>query len=269
MHHIPRVMVNPTSATSLNYLNNLTDTLDNIDYLTELLIPLISVNQTLSQTTSEHIHPLRRQWEIHFHCEQLTFDHQQREATYHWVAHLFTVHPIRIYHPTFGLTPLTETPQVSSNLSLPRTSQEETLIIPPASQCAECKLACDRIQQINRERLQSQALELNILQAFDCNSEQNANRPDEPDLFAQTLREIDNGQDLNSLFRSPISQFLTDFDTSRYSDNVSNTLRTAEPSALSKQRISPTNPTRKNGSITAGPSSLEPSTTNALHPKPP
>ena len=96
-------MVNPTSATSLNYLNNLTDTLDDIDYPTELLIPPISVNQTLSQTTSEHIHPLRQQWEIHFHREQLTFDHQQCEATYHWVAHLFTVHPIRIYHPTFGL----------------------------------------------------------------------------------------------------------------------------------------------------------------------
>ena len=171
MHHIPRAMVNLTSATLLKYLNNLTGTLDDIDYLTKLLIPLISVNQTLSQMTSEHIHPLRQQWEIHFHHEQLTFDHQQYKATYHWIAHLFTVYPIRIYHPTFGCTPLTETLQVSSNSSLPRTSQEKTLIIPPASQCAECKLACDRIQQINCKQLQSQALELNILQAFDHNSE--------------------------------------------------------------------------------------------------
>ena len=64
MHHIPRAMVNQMSTTSLNYLNNLTDTLDDINYLSELLIPLISVNQTLSQTTSEHIHPLRQQCEI-------------------------------------------------------------------------------------------------------------------------------------------------------------------------------------------------------------
>ena len=111
-----------------------------------ILIPPISTIWNQNLTVTDNLHPLRQQWENHFSRGRITSDYKQRHTTYHWVAHLLTAHPVRIHHPTFGLTPIVESTTISSDLTLARTSLDETIIIPSITECAYCKADCDQLQ---------------------------------------------------------------------------------------------------------------------------
>jgi hypothetical protein len=109
----------------------------------------------------------RQTWQTHFRREQLRFRDRLRHTTYHWVAHLLTEHPTRIYHPTFGLTPILECDNFTENVTIPRKTLDEVILIPSATVCDNCKATCSLIQRIELERAESQALEEYILLTLD------------------------------------------------------------------------------------------------------
>ena len=101
----------------------------NPDFPPGILIPPISTIWNQNLTVTDNLHPLKQQWKNHFNCGCLTSDYKQQQTTYHWVAHLLTAHLVRIHHPIFGLTPIVEPTAISSNLTLSRTSLDETIVI--------------------------------------------------------------------------------------------------------------------------------------------
>ena len=126
------------SETSLNYL--------------EILIPPITKTLTQSQTPVDSTtNATIQEWKAQFRQQQLHICNRLRQATYHWVAHLLTEHSTQIYHPTFGLTPIAEPTSTTNILAIPRSSLEETIVIPAATQCTECRAACKEIQSDDGE----------------------------------------------------------------------------------------------------------------------
>jgi hypothetical protein len=170
------------------------------EYPIDLLIPPIAQIQQPESLTQTH-HPLQDQWERYFHREHLSISLKLRKATYHWVAHLLTVHPTRIHHPIYGLTSLDESGPTLTNLTVPQVSPEETIVIPSTTRCSDCKLACEQIHQIETECAQNQAFEdqtWSLLQAALVQTVETP--PIEPDWYTQAFQDFQNGTDFQPTF---------------------------------------------------------------------
>ena len=127
------------------------------------------LTQSQISTETTHITSILSEWQVHFRRQNLHIQNRLRQVTYHWVAHLLTEHPTRIYHSTFGLTPLAEPTTHTNHITIPRISLEETIVIPSATECTECRSACKDIQQIEHNREELRALEKYILKSLDPN----------------------------------------------------------------------------------------------------
>ena len=68
----------------------------------------------------------------------------------------------------FGLTPILECDNFASNVTIPRNSIDEVIVIPSATTCENCKATCHLIQHIKLERAESQALEEYTLLVLDA-----------------------------------------------------------------------------------------------------
>ena len=158
----PQMMID-LSEISLNY------PISDPNYPEELSIPPITVNLTEDPllTNSGNPNAYKETWQTHFRQEQLCFRDRLWHNTYHWIAHLLTEHPTRIYHPTFGLTPILECDNFAGNVTIPRNSLDEVIVISSATTCENCKATCRLIQHIELERAESQALEEYTLLVLD------------------------------------------------------------------------------------------------------
>ena len=135
-----QMTINP-SKISVNYPSNKTDPISNPNYLEGIFIPPMTVNLTedLSLIDLENTAIHRQTWQIHFYQEQLCLRDKLWHTTYHWVAHLLTEHPTRIYHPTFGLTPILQCDNFASNVTISRNSPDKVILIPSPTACKNCK----------------------------------------------------------------------------------------------------------------------------------
>ena len=68
----------------------------------------------------------------------------------------------------FGLTPILECDNFAGNVTIPRNSLDEVIVIPSATTCENCKATCRLIQCIELERAESQALEEYTLLVLDA-----------------------------------------------------------------------------------------------------
>ena len=170
MDPIPQQMTINLSEISVNYPSNETDPISNPNYLEGFFIPPITVNpmEDLSLIDLENTATHRQTWQIHFRREQLRLRDRLQHTTYHWVAHLLTEHPTRIYHPTFGLISILECDNFASNVTISRNSPDEVILILSATACNNFKTTCSLIQRIELDRAESQALEEYILLTLDA-----------------------------------------------------------------------------------------------------
>ena len=187
---------------------------------------------------TDNLHPLKQQWENHFNHGRITSDYKQRQITYHWVAHLLTAHPVRIHHPTFGLTPIVESTTISSNLTLLRTSLDETIVIPSITECIYCKADCDQLQQIEHQHQQNETLERAVLNALHTVLTQAPiSPPTEADWIDQILCDLNqDGTNPEPTYGIPPPYILTESNASRDASNVSITPTTTESTSISSQR---------------------------------
>jgi hypothetical protein len=164
----PQMTINP-SEISVNYPTYGINPTSDPNYPEDIFIPPLTANPTedLLQIDPDNTENHRQTWQTHFRREQLRFRDRLRHTTYHWVAHLLTEHHTWIYHPTFGLTPILECDNFANNVTIPRNSLEEVIVIPPGTACENCKTTCRLIQRIELERAESQALEEYILLVLD------------------------------------------------------------------------------------------------------
>jgi hypothetical protein len=202
-----------------------------------ILIPPISTIWSQNPRVTDNLHPLKQQWENHFNHEHLTSDYKQQQPTYHWVAHLLTVHPVQIHHPMFGLTPIVEPTTTSSNLTLLRTSLDETIVIPSITECANCRADCDRLQQIEHECQQNEILEQAVLNTLHTAlTKIPIPCPTEADWVDQILYDL-NQDDTNPepTHGIPTPYIPAESSASRDAGNVSITPTTTESTPLSLQ----------------------------------
>jgi hypothetical protein len=178
------------SRISLNYLNPILTQTSEPEYPIYLLIlPIAQIQQ--SESLKQTHHPLQDQWERYSYREHLSISLKLRKATYHWVAHLLTVHPTRIHHPTYGLTSLDKSAPTLTNLTVPQVSPEETIVVPSTTRCSDCKLVCEQIHQIETERTQNQVFEdqtQSLLQAALAQTVETP--PIEPDWYTQAFQDF-------------------------------------------------------------------------------
>jgi hypothetical protein len=189
------------SGISLNYLNPLLTQTSEPEYPLDLLIPPIAQSQKPESLTQTH-YLLHDQWERYFYCERLSISLKLCKATYHWVAHLLTIHPTQIHHSIYGLTSLEESGLILTNLTIPQASPEETIVIPSTTRCSDCKLAYEQIHQIETECAQNQVFEdqtWTLLQAALAQTVETP--PIEPDWYTQAFQDFQNGTDFQPTFR--------------------------------------------------------------------